>query len=83
MELGVAHQFYILCIVHIVAGSQTLLQLGWCIWELGLRVHARRESVRIGQWAYTVRFTKAVKISVYSADAFCVSNGILIMTSPG
>ena len=83
VELGVAQEYYILCIVHIIAGSQTLLQRGWCIWELGLRAHAKKESLIIGLLAYTVRFTKAMEINLLRADAFCVSNRMLIMTSTG
>jgi len=48
VELGVAQEYYILCLLHIVAGSDSLMHRGWCLWELGLRAHANKESLIIG-----------------------------------
>jgi len=48
VELGVAQEYYIRCILHIVAGSDTLLRRGWCLWELGLRAHAQKDSLVVG-----------------------------------
>ena len=56
VELGVAQEYYILCILHIVAGSPTFLERGWCLWELGLRAHAKKRSVVIGELENKVLF---------------------------
>ena len=55
VELGVAQEYYMLCILHIVAGSTSFLRRGWCLWELGLRAHARKESLIVGSLGNTVR----------------------------
>ena len=55
VELGVAQEYYILCILHIVAGSESFLTRGWCLWELGLRAHSKKESLIIGSFGNTVR----------------------------
>ncbi len=48
IELGISQEYYILCKNHIVAGSKTLLDRGWCLWELGLRAHSKQDSLIIG-----------------------------------
>lgn len=48
VELAIAQEYYILCARHVVAGSKSLLDRGWCIWELGLRAHSKRPSIIIG-----------------------------------
>jgi hypothetical protein len=55
VELGIAQEYYILCILHIVAGSESFLTRGWCLWELGLRVHAKKGSLIVGSLGNTVR----------------------------
>ncbi len=55
VELGISQEYYILCKNHIVAGSLTLLDRGWCIWELSLRAHTRQKSIIIGELAAKVR----------------------------
>ena len=54
VELAISQEFYILSENHLVAGSLTLLKRGWCLWELGLRAHAKRESLIIGEIAAEV-----------------------------
>lgn len=48
VELAIAQEYYILCDRHVVAGSRSLLDRGWCIWELGLRAHSKKSSIIIG-----------------------------------
>ena len=48
VELAIAQEYYILCARHVVAGSRSLLDRGWCIWELGLRAHSKRPCIIIG-----------------------------------
>ena len=48
VELAISQEYYILCWLHIVAASDSLLDRGWCLWELGLRAHSRRNSMIIG-----------------------------------
>ena len=55
VELAIAQGYYILCLLHIVAGSSTLLDRGWCLWELGLRAHAQKDSLIIGALQKKVR----------------------------
>jgi hypothetical protein len=55
VELGIAQEYYILCILHVVAGSGSFLTRGWCLWELGLRAHAKKESLIIGSLGCTAR----------------------------
>jgi hypothetical protein len=55
VDLGIAQEYYILCILHIVAGSESFLTRGWCLWELGLRAHAKKGSLIIGSLGNTVR----------------------------
>jgi hypothetical protein len=54
VELGIAQEYYILCILHIVAGSESFLTRGWCLWELGLRAHAEKKSLIVGSLGNTV-----------------------------
>jgi hypothetical protein len=54
VELGIAQEYYILCILHIVAGSESFLTRGWCLWELGLRAHAKKRSLIVGSLGNTV-----------------------------
>jgi hypothetical protein len=49
VELAISQEYYILCTHHIVAGSYSLLDRGWCLWELGLRAYSRQDSLIIGQ----------------------------------
>lgn len=49
VELAIAQQFYMKCRWHIVAGSLSLLDRGWCIWELGLRAHSEQGILLIGE----------------------------------
>jgi len=58
VELGVAQEYYILCLLHIVAGSDSLLRRGWCLWELGLRAHSKKESLIIGSLGFQVSSCK-------------------------
>ena len=58
VELGVAQEYYILCLLHIVAGSNSLLRRGWCLWELGLRAHSKKESLIIGSLGFQVSSCK-------------------------
>lgn len=55
VELAISQEYYILCKHHLVAGSLTLLDRGWCIWELGLRAHSKKSSLIIGELAAKVR----------------------------
>jgi hypothetical protein len=48
VELAISQEYYILCENHIVAGSSSLLNRGWCLWELGLRAYAKKNSLMIG-----------------------------------
>jgi hypothetical protein len=48
VELAISQEYYILCKHHIIAGSETLLERGWCLWELGLRGHSKKKSLIIG-----------------------------------
>ena len=68
VELGVAQEYYILCILHIVAGSKTLLRRGWCLWELGLRAHAKEESLIIGLLEKMVRYWILMKHTALHDD---------------
>ena len=58
VELGVAQEYYILCLLHIVAGSDSLMRRGWCLWKLGLRAHANKESLIIGSLGLQVSSCK-------------------------
>jgi hypothetical protein len=49
VELAITQEYYILCWLHIVAGSDSLLDRGWCLWELGLRAYSGRDSLIIGK----------------------------------
>jgi hypothetical protein len=49
VELAISQAYYILCENHIIAGSFTLLDRGWCIWELGLRAYSKKSSLIIGE----------------------------------
>jgi hypothetical protein len=55
VELGIAQKYYISCSLHIVAGSESLFACGWCLWELGLRAHAKKGSLIVGSLGNTVR----------------------------
>jgi hypothetical protein len=55
VKLGTAQEYYPSCILHIVAGSESFLRCGWCLWELGLRAHAKKGSLIIGSLGNTVR----------------------------
>ena len=68
VELGVAQEYYILCILHVVAGSETLLRSGWCLWELGLRAHAKEKSLIIGLLEKKVRGWTLMKHSALYDD---------------
>ena len=35
-----------------MAGSDSLLRRGWCLWELGLRAHSKNESLIIGSLGF-------------------------------
>ena len=59
MELGVAQEDYSLCLLHIVAGSDSLLRRGWCLWELGLRTHSGNESLISGSLGFKVKSCKS------------------------
>ena len=48
VELAITQEYYILCWLHIVAGSDSLLDRGWCLWELGLRAYSKQDSLIIG-----------------------------------
>lgn len=48
VQLAIAQAYYIKCRWHIVAGSLSLLDRGWCIWELCLRARAGKESLIVG-----------------------------------
>ena len=62
VELAISQEYYILCCLHIIAGSNSLLNRGWCIWELGLRAHSGKESLIIG------KLQEKVKTSVASLN---------------
>ena len=49
VELAITQEYYILCPLHIVAGSDSLLDRGWCLWELGLRAYSGKDSLIIGK----------------------------------
>lgn len=49
VELAITQEYYILCWLHIVAGSDSLLDRGWCLWELGLRAYSGKVSLIIGK----------------------------------
>jgi hypothetical protein len=49
VELAISLEYYILCWLHIIAGSNSLLDRGWCLWELGLRAYSRKDSLIIGK----------------------------------
>eukprot|EP00291_Cryptomonas_curvata_P005708 CAMPEP_0172198658 /NCGR_PEP_ID=MMETSP1050-20130122/28220_1 /TAXON_ID=233186 /ORGANISM="Cryptomonas curvata, Strain CCAP979/52" /LENGTH=350 /DNA_ID=CAMNT_0012875525 /DNA_START=353 /DNA_END=1405 /DNA_ORIENTATION=- len=49
VELAISQEYYILCENHIIAGSITLLDRGWCVWELSLRAHSKKNSLVIGE----------------------------------
>jgi hypothetical protein len=53
VELGIAQKYYISCSLHIVAGSESLFTCGWCLWELGLRAHAKKGSLIVGSLGNT------------------------------
>ena len=55
VELAIAQEYYILSDRHVVAGSKSLLDRGWCIWELGLRAHSNKRSIIIGKLDEKVR----------------------------
>ena len=55
VELAISQEYYILCANHFVAGSSSLLDRGWCIWELGLRAYSEKTSLIIGELAAKVR----------------------------
>ena len=57
VELAISQEYYILCPLHLVAGSNErisiqdethLLRRGWCLWELGLRAHSKKQSLIMG-----------------------------------
>ena len=49
VELAITQEYYILCWLHFVAGSDSLLDRGWCLWELGLRAYSGKVSLIIGK----------------------------------
>jgi hypothetical protein len=49
VELAISQEYYILCSLHIIAGSDSLLDRGWCLWELGLRAYSGKNSLIIGK----------------------------------
>ena len=49
VELAISQEYYILCENHIVAGLPTLLERGWCLWELCLRAYSKKNSLIIGK----------------------------------
>jgi hypothetical protein len=49
VELAISQEYYILCGLHIIAGSKSFLNRGWCLWELGLRAHSGKKSLVIGK----------------------------------
>ena len=49
VELAITQEYYISCGLHIVAGSDSLLGRGWCLWELGLRAYSKKDSLIIGK----------------------------------
>ena len=49
VELAITQEYYILCGLHVVAGSDSLLGRGWCLWELGLRAYSGNDSLIIGK----------------------------------
>ncbi len=55
VELAISQEYYILCENHIVAGSSSLLNRGWCLWELGLRAYSKKNSLIIGNVQTKVR----------------------------
>ena len=70
VELGVAQEYYSLCLLHIVAGSDSLLRRGWCLWELGLRAHSGKESVIIGSLGFKVKSCK-IKLKLLDRSTPC------------
>ena len=55
MDLAKAQGIYIKCKFHAVLGSLTLLQRGWCLFELCLRHHVQKPSLLIGAVEHKVR----------------------------
>ena len=64
VELAISQEYYILCPLHLVAGSNEyisiqneahLLRRGWCLWELGLRAHSKLPSLIMGNVDIEVR----------------------------
>ena len=55
MDLAKAQGIYIKCKFHAVLGSLTLLQRGWCLFELCLRHYAQMPSLLIGAVEHQVR----------------------------
>ena len=62
VELAISQEYYILCLHHIIAGSNSLLDRGWCLWELGLRAYSKKKSLVIG------KLQEKVKTSVASLN---------------
>jgi hypothetical protein len=55
LELGISQEYFMLSYIHIVVGSPTLLDCGQCLWELGLRSYAGKDSLVIGELLAKVR----------------------------
>ncbi len=61
MELAISQEYYVLCENHVVAGSSTLLNSGWCLWELCLRAYSKKKSLIIGKLDVKVGMGKFLK----------------------
>ena len=61
-ELAIAQEYYMRCMLHLIAVDESeldddsdIMDRGWCLWELGLRAHSKRKSHIMGMLKRRVR----------------------------